>query len=199
MKRRPQRKKQAEKAKGNKRWLVGAAVAAAVIAVLGFKVVTARNATSIPLPTEMLAPVTATMAREFTVNTPPPAPSAQATAASTGVVAQDDPFPSSPGEQVDWVLRHRKPAMVLFHSTNCIPCKAMEQLVKKVRADYESDVVFVDVVTNDRANMALIQTAQIRAIPTSFFFQRSGKSKRIVGAMKEEAFRAELANLLSAE
>jgi len=199
MKKRPQKKRHVEQAKSNKRWLLGAVVGVAVLAILGFKLVTARNVTSLPLPTEMPAPVTATPARKFTVNTPPPAPSAQATAALAGAVAQDDPLPSSPGEQVDWALRHNKPAMVLFHSTNCIPCKAMEQLVKKVRADYEPDLVFVDVITNDRANLALIQAAQIRAIPTSFFFSKSGKAKRVVGAMKEEAFRAELTNLLVAE
>jgi len=197
MRKRPQGKKQVEKAKDNKRWLVGVGVGVAVLAILGFKLVAARNVTSLPLPTEMLAMVTSTPAREFTVNTPPP--SAQATAAPTDAATQEDPFPSTPGEQVDWALRHHKPTMVLFHSTNCIPCKAMEQLVKKVRADYEPDVIFVDVITNDRANMPLIQAAQIRAIPTSFFFSKSGKGKRIVGAMKEEALRAELTNLLSAE
>jgi len=194
------KKSRKQKRSPDYRWLVGAVVAVAVIAVVGFKVATARSAASaVPLPTEPAAPATATMAREFTVSTPPPAPSATAPAASTGAVAQDDPFPSSPGEQVDWALRRNKPAMVLFHSTNCKPCKLMDELVKKVRADYEPNLVFVDVITNDQANMALIQAAQIRLIPTSFFIQRSGGSKRVVGAMKEEAFRAELANLLAAE
>lgn len=195
----PQKKRHVEQAKDNKRWLLGAVVGVAVLAILGYKLVAARNVTSLPLPTEMLAPVTATLAREFTVNTPPPTPSAQATATLTGAVTQDEPFPSSPGEQVDWALRHGKPAIVVFHSTNCIPCKVMEQLVKKVRTDYEPQVVFVDVITNDRANLALIQAAQIRAIPTTFFFTKSGKAKRVVGAMKEEALRAELTNLLVAE
>ncbi len=107
----------------------------------------------------------------------------------------NDPFPANPAAQVQWVTRNKKPAMILYHSTNCIPCKAMEQLVKKVRADYEPAVVFVDVITNDRANLPEIRRAGIQVIPTTFFVSSSGQIKKQVGAMPEDSLRAELARL----
>lgn len=96
-------------------------------------------------------------------------------------------------------MRNKKPAMILFHSTNCIPCKAMDKLVKKVRADYEPGIVFIDVITNNNYNTALIRSAQIQTIPTTFLLRRSGEGKRVVGAMNEEALRAELAGLLAGD
>lgn len=104
-------------------------------------------------------------------------------------------MPSGPAAQVEWAIKNHKPAMILYHSTTCIPCKAMEQLVAKVRGDYEPGVVFIDVITNDRANLSLIQQSKIQAIPTTFFLTSSGQAKRVVGAMKEEALRTELTNL----
>ena len=115
-------------------------------------------------------------------------------AASVGVAA--DPFPPEPAAQLDWVLRNQKPAMLLFHSTNCKPCKVMSALVDKLRPEYERAVVFVDVITNDQANAGLVQRAQIRAIPTSFFLSSAGEARGFVGAMPEEELRAELARLL---
>jgi len=89
--------------------------------------------------------------------------------------------------------------MILFHSTNCKPCIVMAGLVDKVRADYEPTVVFVDVITNDRSNQELIQQAQIRAIPTSFFVASSGQAKGFMGAMTEEQLRTALEDLMFEE
>ena len=89
--------------------------------------------------------------------------------------------------------------MILFHSTNCIPCKKMERLVAEVRGDYQPNLVFIDVITNDRANWPLIQQAGVRTIPTSYFVHASGAGKRLVGAMSEEALRVELSALLGGE
>ena len=96
-------------------------------------------------------------------------------------------------------MRNEKPAMILFRSTNCIPCKRMEKLVDQVRGDYEPDIVFIDVIVHDRTNIELIRQARIQAIPTSFFIKASGQGKRFVGATSKEVLRAELANLLEKE
>ena len=87
--------------------------------------------------------------------------------------------------------------MILFHSTNCKPCKIMDGLVEKVRPDYEPSVFFIHVITNDRSNSGLVQQAGIRLIPTSFFVQGSGTGKRFVGALEEDALRDELDQLLA--
>jgi len=100
---------------------------------------------------------------------------------------------------VQWVLRNRKPAMVLFHSTNCRACIMMMEVVKTVRAEYEPAIVFIDVITNDQSNSDLVRQAQIRAIPTSFFITGSGQGKGFIGAMKQEDLRSELASLMPTE
>jgi len=59
--------------------------------------------------------------------------------------------------------------------------------------------VFIDVITNERSNLELVQAAGIRSIPTSFFIRSSGQGKRFVGALKEDDLRAELAYALEGE
>jgi len=166
------------------RLIAGALVVGAAIVILGVKA--ARDTTnSLDLP-------------EAQVSAAVGDPGLSEAAVIPGK-AGNDPYPTGPGAQVDWVLRNQKAAMILFHSTNCKPCIVMDNLVQKVKGDYEPHLVFIDVITNDRSNMELIQQAQIRAIPTSIFLGESGKAKGFVGAMPEDALRAELDNLISAQ
>ena len=85
--------------------------------------------------------------------------------------------------------------MLLYHSTNCKPCILMDNLVKKVRADYEPAVAFVDIITNNPANSEVVRQSGINLIPTSFFVGSDGQSKKVVGAVSEAALRAELNRL----
>lgn len=183
------------------RVLIGASVAAAILVVVGIKLLGARSVETrsaresfvMASPTgeasSAAVPVEEPLRSDPSAIPPPP----------TEVRATPDPFPTDPASQVQWIIRKKKPAMILFHSTNCIPCKAMEKLVNEVRGDYEPDIVFVDVITNDRANSQLVRQAGIRGIPTSFFVTRSGQAKGFMGAMKVGALRAELASLLESE
>jgi thioredoxin 1 len=169
------------------RWLIGGAVLVALVAVIGIKALTRFTVAS-----EASEQGTMEMPMQGAEVKAPTSPGA--TSGDTASVT--DPFPSDPGEQVDWALRNGKPAMVLFHSTSCIPCKQMSALIAAVREDYEPDIVFVDVVVSDRANMNLIRQAGIQTIPTTFFVELSGQGKRYVGALREDALRAELSALL---
>ena len=180
------------------RWFIGLLVLVAVIVILGLK-----NASESPLiAISADGPAIATgplLGPTLAEQVPIAAQTAAPTIGPAGTPQDDDPFPTDAAAQVEWVLRHKKPAMILFHSTNCKPCKLMEELVAKVRSDYEPDVVFVDVITNERSNQELVREAGIRAIPTSFFIQRSGQGKRFVGALPEDELRAELTYALEGE
>jgi thioredoxin 1 len=169
------------------RWIIGGAVLLALVAVIGIKVLTRFTVAS-----EASEQGTMDMSMQSGVATVPTPPGATASDAAP----TSDPFPSDPGEQVSWALRNGKPAMVLFHSTSCVPCKQMSALVVAVRGDYEPDIVFVDVVVNDRANMNLVRQAGIQTIPTTLFVNLTGQGKRHVGALREDALRAELSALL---
>jgi len=107
------------------------------------------------------------------------------------------PATDDPAAQIEWVESNKKPALIVYHSTNCVPCIKMEALVKAVRRDYEPKVTFIDVLTNVQANVDLWTDAGIRSIPTSDFLSASGEKNRVVGLMVEQDLRAELARLAS--
>ena len=180
------------------RWFIGLLVLVAVVVILGLKNVS--ESPLIALSEDGPAVRTGALLGPTLAEQEPGVVQTDAPAVGPEEAPQeDDPFPTDPAAQVEWVLRHKKPAMVLFHSTNCKPCKLMEELVAKVRSDYEPNLVFIDVITNERSNLDLVQAAGIRSIPTSFFIQRSGQGKRFVGALKEDDLRAELAYALEGE
>ena len=112
--------------------------------------------------------------------------------------ATREPFPAEAEAQVDWVLRYHQPAMVLFYSRLCKPCMMMEALVQVVRHDYEPTVTFIEVLSDHPGNAALVQRMGVGSIPASVFITASGDSKRIVGLMKQQDLRAELATLAAA-
>ena len=182
-------KKQDKNRTSNLRWLWTGLVVAAILLIMGIKLVKTNPSGSL-----LIAEAGATA----------PAPDLGAdlstpTAAPAAAVAPSDPFPAQPSAQIDWVLRNQKPAMILFHSTNCKPCITMTALVQTVRDDFEADIVFVDVITNDSSNADLVQRVQIRTIPTTVFVDRAGQGHGYIGVMPEEDLRAELAQLVSME
>ena len=165
------------------RWLAGGLVVVAVLFILFFKM------SSTPATANLSVAETGAAATMPVLNRSPAAPAATVS----------DPFPSQPDAQVDWVIRNGRPALFLFHSTNCKPCIAMTALVEKIRPDYEGRIVFVDVITNDAANATLVRRAGIQSIPTTFFLTSSGTGQGYIGLMKEEDVRAELDKLLLPE
>jgi thiol-disulfide isomerase/thioredoxin len=186
------KKKQAKPAPS--RWWIGLVVAAVVIVILGFKLFQ-DPASAVPLSSapEMTTvfPLPPTAGPASAAAAAPPT----AAAPAPGTAAQSDPFPQKPGDQIKWVQRNKKPAMLLYHSTNCKPCILMDDLVKKVRADYEPEVAFVDIITNNPANADVVRQSGINLIPTTFFVTSDGQSKKTVGAISEDALRAELNRL----
>lgn len=180
----------------NGRWLAAGFVLIAVLLILGGKAARNSPAAGLRVAEEGSA---ATVPAPLKGPSGPAADQPTPAAASSLTTAQSDPLPAEPTAQIEWVLRNNRPAMVLFHSTNCKPCIAMTALVQQVRGDYEKQVVFIDVVTNESANAELVRRAQIQAIPTTVFIASSGEGHGFLGLMKEEDLRAELAKLLSVE
>ena len=179
------------------RALVGGAVVLAVIVIVIVKVGAKPPnppAIAVELPTVVVAVGAPQM--EVSVATPLGGVGTPTQPVASVTTLPAEPWPDTPAAQVGYIVRNHKPAMVLFHSTNCIPCKAMEKLVGQVRGDYEPEIAFIDVITSDSANNELLRQAQIRAIPTSFFFSVQGQSTRVVGAMKEDVLRSTLNGLL---
>jgi len=68
-------------------------------------------------------------------------------------------------------------------SVNCIPCKAMQPVMKSVEEKYGSQIkiIFYDVWKKEQAHYA--QEYKIRVIPTQIFFDSQGKE-----LMRHEGF-----------
>ena len=196
--------KSSKKRSNVSRVLIGLTIVAAIAVVLVLKIpkrtTTGSDTSDVfgPLAPDQLT-VTPGELEAVTLAPADPDSAASATPSTeaTQPAQQDQPFPSNPAAQIDWIARNQKPAMILFHSTTCKACKIMNGLVEKVRTDYEPRVFFIHVLTNDQSSSGLVQQAGIRLIPTSFFVQGSGTGKRFVGALEEDALRAELDQLLA--
>lgn len=120
---------------------------------------------------------------------------AQATAAvaePTAGSGYGDPWPAEPASQIEWAARNHRPAVVLFHSSTGRTCAAMQELMASVRSDYEQELLFIEVVTDVRANFPLLREAEVRTVPAFFFLPAGGGGRRVERAMKEAELRAEL-------
>lgn len=98
--------------------------------------------------------------------------------------------------QVEWALRHHRPALILFHSTLCRPCRMMDALVQLVRRDFEPEVVFIDAIIDYAANDEVVRWAKVGSIPAFYFLERAGQGKRIVGLLTQQELREELSTLM---
>jgi thiol:disulfide interchange protein len=109
---------------------------------------------------------------------------------------QSSAVPSElPEAQLERLLTAGKPTLAFFHSNNCVQCIKMMEVVEQVYPEFDDSVALVDVNVYDKANGRLLQRAQIRAIPTQIFFDRTGQGSVIMGAMTPDQFREQMRTL----
>ncbi len=97
-----------------------------------------------------------------------PAPTNQ----STGQASQT----LSPGEAaLQAGLKSGKPTMIVFHSNSCAPCIEMSEIIAQIKPDYEKRVNIIDILVDDQAEQRLINQFGINTIPTSIFYDKTGK------------------------
>lgn len=102
-----------------------------------------------------------------------------------------------PAQQLEESLDERRPTLVLFHSTTCIPCMQMEDIVNEVRPDFEDYVAFIDVNVYDPANRDLVRAARVRTIPTTVLIDARGEARVYFGVIEAEPLREALRQLLA--
>lgn len=94
-----------------------------------------------------------------------------------------------------------KPIYVLFHSLTCEPCVEISEVADQVMPEYDGDIVFVNVITDDPSGQQLAAEFTFQFIPTSFFLSSGGESvvDSYTGAMDAVAMRTYLDALCEAE
>lgn len=97
-----------------------------------------------------------------------------------------------PEERLDRLISEKEPVFAFFHSNNCQLCLEMIDIVNEVYPEYLDEVSLVDINVYDEINRNLLIRANIQAIPTQYFFYRSGEVNRSIGLMSAEQLRSEL-------
>jgi thiol:disulfide interchange protein len=121
-------------------------------------------------------------------------------AAATDPAAQGAALPGElPEAQLDRLVIAGKPTLAFFHSNNCVQCIKMMEVVEQVYPEFDGSVALVDINVYDKANSRLLQRAQIRAIPTQIFFDRTGQGNVVMGAMTPDEFREQMQTLAGGE
>lgn len=111
--------------------------------------------------------------------------------AESAAVAQSSSMPL-PEAQLDQLLAESKPVFAFFHSTTCVQCVRMTEIVEQVYPDFSDEVALVDVNVYDERNSNLLQRAGLRYIPTLIFIDRTGQGESHVGVMDAETLRERL-------
>lgn len=108
---------------------------------------------------------------------------------------QSQPTPPAdllPEAQLAAARQDNQPAFVFLHSTDCIPCKEMMDIVDQVFPEFEGSVALVDVNVYDKRNIELMRSEGLQVIPTLVFYDRQGVRQTHMGVMEPAQFRTTL-------
>lgn len=107
--------------------------------------------------------------------------------------------PAAPGDtpaaQLAQARDDGRPILLFFHSTTCESCVYMSETIAEVWPAYRDQVALVDVNVYDEQNAALLQTEQIRVIPTIVFIDAAGERQVEIGPMQPELLQQRLTAL----
>jgi hypothetical protein len=98
----------------------------------------------------------------------------------------------SPEAQFDHILATGKPALAFFHSTTCIQCVQITEIVDQVYPGFADRVTMIDVNVYDQRNANLLRRAGIRVILTLIFIDRSGQGRGHLGVMEADELKKQL-------
>jgi thiol-disulfide isomerase/thioredoxin len=114
--------------------------------------------------------------------------------------ASATPLPAElPEAQLERLLAAGQPTLAFFHSTNCVQCLKMMQVVEEVYPEFSDQVALVDINVYEPSNASLLQRARIQAIPTQVFFDSTGRGLVVMGAMDPQQFRERMQAVAGAQ
>ena len=94
------------------------------------------------------------------------------------------------------VLQHDQPVLVDFWASWCPPCKMMEPMIDKLRAEYDGRARVVKV--NIDRNPGLAEQYKIQGVPTFIAFAKGEAHGRLTAAQTQGKLRALLDAALEA-
>jgi thiol:disulfide interchange protein len=99
--------------------------------------------------------------------------------------------------EAEWqqALAEKRPTFVFLHSNDCIPCKAMIDVVDEVYPEFDGKVTLIDVDVYDQRNNNLMRQERLQSIPTLVFYDAQGNRQVTIGAMQADQFRQTMSEL----
>ncbi|GAB4489441.1 MAG: thioredoxin family protein [Anaerolineales bacterium] len=97
--------------------------------------------------------------------------------------------------QLNQALTEHRPTFVFLHSLECIPCKAMMEVVDQVYPAFQDSVVLIDVDVYDQNNTNILRRENLQSIPTLVFYDANGNRQMFIGVMEPDQFRQTLGAL----
>lgn len=83
------------------------------------------------------------------------------------------------------VLDSKKPVLVDFWGSWCIPCKQMEPLIKQLKEEVDIDIYKVNV----NQNPTISAKEKVMGVPTFILYQSGKQIDRLVGAQTLETLK----------
>ena len=106
--------------------------------------------------------------------------------------------PISLEEQYNRAIQEKQPTFVFLHSLDCIPCKAMMDVVAQVQPEFEGQVTLIDVDVYDQRNVNIMRQETLQMIPTLVFYDHQGKRQMQIGVLEPDQLRAVLQSISGA-
>ena len=104
-------------------------------------------------------------------------------------VALDTPIHTS-AQSIDRVLSTRLPALLIFETPGCEPCRTLEPALKDLARDFAGRVLVVRVDDSNQGNLAV--RFKVTRVPALIFWSEGRENGRIEGAARPEELRAHL-------
>lgn len=101
--------------------------------------------------------------------------------------------------QLNQALQQGRPTFVFSHSMECIPCKAMINVVLQVYPEFQNSVALIDVDVYDQSNTNILRRENLRSIPTLVFYDGNGNRQMHIGVMEPDQFRQTLSALTTGQ
>jgi thioredoxin 1 len=85
-------------------------------------------------------------------------------------------------------------SLVKFGATWCAPCKLLETTIGKIKQEFDG-VNFVAIDVDDNPDLA--KNYKIKSVPTVILFRNGIEISRLIGAVKTDALRKALRDLVN--
>ena len=112
-----------------------------------------------------------------------------------GTVNTNQKYSASPSQAtaIEQAKQQGQPAWLLFHSTTCESCIAMEKIYEALKPEFAGKVAFINIDVDDSKEKQLLEQYKIMSIPATYFQDAKGKTVwQTVGVIPIAEMRAKL-------